>query len=104
MATIKIKATERYQYFDYVISKENDEWRITLPTGQSGRWKSLNDAISHADYLMVDRFCTIRRFYIPKVEYFLKDYLHKLEVDEYDPCAVQKMKEVNRFLDKLEEV
>ena len=32
----------------------------------------------------------------------LRDYLHKLERDDYDPDAVDKMKEVNRLLDMLE--
>ena len=34
-------------------------------------------------------------------EWMLKDYLHKLEKDDFDPCAVEKMKSVNNLLDYM---
>ena len=37
-----------------------------------------------------------------EIEGLLKDYLHKLEVDDYDPAAVTKMQAVNDVLDRLE--
>ena len=35
------------------------------------------------------------------VEWMLKDYLHKLERDDYDFEAVEKMKSVNNVLDYI---
>lgn len=35
------------------------------------------------------------------VEWMLKDYLHKLERDDYDFAAVEKMKSVNNVLDYI---
>lgn len=37
-----------------------------------------------------------------KLRALLRDYLSKLERDDYDPDAVDKMKEVTRLLDLLE--
>lgn len=35
---------------------------------------------------------------------YLKDYMHKLEVDDIDPQALKKMKNVQEILDELQEV
>lgn len=37
-----------------------------------------------------------------EIEKMLKDYFRKLERDDYDPRAVEKMKAVNRVLDELQ--
>ena len=34
--------------------------------------------------------------------FFLHDYLRKLETDDFDPNALEKMKTVNDLLDKLQ--
>ena len=34
----------------------------------------------------------------------LKDYLRKLEVDDFDSHAIEKMKETNRVIDELTEL
>lgn len=39
----------------------------------------------------------------PEIIRLLKDYFRKLETDDYDPMAIQKMKETNRVLDVLRE-
>ena len=37
-----------------------------------------------------------------EIESMLKDYLRKLERDDYDPNAISKMKAVNKALKRLE--
>ena len=38
---------------------------------------------------------------IVQIRFFLKDYLRRLEVDEFDPQAVQKMKAVKDLMERL---
>lgn len=40
----------------------------------------------------------------PDLRALLKDYFHKLEHDDFDLWAVDKMKQVNKILDQLQEV
>ena len=40
----------------------------------------------------------------PQIVYLLNDYLKKLEVDDYDSLAVEKMKNVNSLLAKMMDV
>ena len=39
---------------------------------------------------------------IPLIIRFLHDYLRKLEKDDYDPYAVEKMEAVNELIEELE--
>lgn len=38
---------------------------------------------------------------VQQIRFFLKDYLRRLETDDFDPQAVQKMKAVNDLLERL---
>lgn len=38
------------------------------------------------------------------LELYFTDYLHKLEVDDFDPQAVRKMRDIRELLEELQEV
>lgn len=46
---------------------------------------------------------TSQKIDLSAIAWMLCDYLHKLERDDFDPMAVEKMKEVNNILAQLGE-
>lgn len=92
---------ETYIHNGYAVEKvalpnQPVQWKATKPGEEPITGFTMRDVCSVMDCRLTDEYQTLK----PTLVRMLKDYLHKLERDDYDMGAVGKMKEVNAVLDK----